>query len=279
MMKKTEEDPIPRVIGDIDDPRRMMLTREELEWALEVKELIENTPELDNLPDMMYAQIAIITKGNHEDAFRRAWLLQEFRKEYNILDTFEEGLQMVTKLVEILPLMLLSFSFSPSEGTFVVVNDMCKLNTTVLNTPRRVRMWMASSYYIHSALSADVASIRRGCIAVVECEGMDWTKKQDFKLLQAMFSQLLTVYPFTGEFRGFHTGTIFNIMASTLRRILPRHLKSMVQTGHTCEGRLDTFYLVPDVLSANQRLISRVTSALQMRYENERTFSLEPHQE
>ncbi|CAB9516313.1 expressed unknown protein [Seminavis robusta] len=273
--EEDEEDTIPRVIENIDDPRRMKLTQEERVWALEIKEMIENSPELDTkYNDFMYAQMAIITKGDLEDAMNRAHGLQDFRREYKILDTLEQGHMCMKKFIEILPLHWLSFSFSPSEGTYILVHDVSKIDTNLLNTVSKVETWMAASYYLHTSFSADMACIRRGCISMAECEGMDWTKKQDFKLIQAMISQLLTVYPFIGEFRGFHTGTVFNVLASILRRILPSDFKDTFRTGYRFEGRLDSFYLIPDVPTANRRLISRLCETLKRRYDNEQNFFL-----
>ncbi|CAB9511534.1 expressed unknown protein [Seminavis robusta] len=273
--EEDDEETIPRVIGNIDDPRRMKLTQEEHEWALEIKEMIANSPELDKYTDFMCAQMAIITRGDLEDAMHRAHGLQDFRREYKILDTLEQGHMCMKQLTELLPLHLLSFSFSPSEGTYILAHDLTKIDTKLLNTVSKVETWMAASYYLHTTFSADMASIRRGCIAMVECEGMDWTKKQDFKLIQAMLRQLLTVYPFIGEFRGFHTGTVFNVLASILRRILPSEFKEKFRTGYRFDGRLDSFYLMPDVPTANRRLVSRLCETLKRRYDNEQTFSLD----
>jgi hypothetical protein len=106
-------------------------------------------------------------------------------------------------------------------------------------------------------------------------EGMDWTKKQDFKLLQNVTCQLLIVYPFLGECRTFHTGMAFNLMASMLRKLLPASLKNKFLTGLTFPGgRLNKFYLMPDVDTANKRIMSRLEETLKRRYNNEEVFKL-----
>ena len=88
--------------------------------------------------------------------------------------------------------------------------------------------------------------------------------------MQNLFSQLLSVYPFRGECRTFHTGMGFNLMAAMLRKFLPESLKNMLLTGLTFPGRLDTFYLIPDVDTANQRIMAKLEETLRRRYENEK---------
>jgi hypothetical protein len=53
VMEVEEEEPIPAAMGPSDPPRRR-LTREESQWALDIKYAIENLPEVDNLDDFWY---------------------------------------------------------------------------------------------------------------------------------------------------------------------------------------------------------------------------------
>ncbi|CAB9511535.1 expressed unknown protein [Seminavis robusta] len=199
---------------------------------------------------------------------------ENFRQEYGILDSVIDGCKHMRRMVELFPLHLLSFSFSYNEGTYVLIQDVPELDTTQLDTPENVNSFMAATYYLHTTYSPDMASIRRGIIVLAECDGMDWTKKPDFKLIHNVFSQLLSCYPFTGECRLFHTGVAFNVLAAMLRRFLPKDLRRQFQTGFVFEGRLDTFYLTPDVQTANRRLLARLEEALTRRFENERVFRL-----
>ncbi|CAB9516621.1 expressed unknown protein [Seminavis robusta] len=255
------EDPIPTVLG-IDDPRRMQLTREELEWARDVKELIEGYPELENLSDFMYAQLAIISRGDLEDAMRRAIGLQRFRQEYNIHDTQEAGIQCLQRMTQLFPRHLLSFSFSQIEGTYLLIHDLTKLDIDVLTTQAKVDSWMSASYYLHTVQCPDLATIRKGTIVLVECDGMSVSFKKDFRLYQDMFSQLVANYPFVGQMRCFHTNTVFNLLASMFRKVLPSHLKNTLLTGMTFDGRLDTYYLVPDAETATNRVLLRFEETL-----------------
>lgn len=103
---------------------------------------------------------------------------------------------------------------------------------------------------------------------------MDWTRKRDFKLIKNHFSQLLSVYPFCGELKHYHTGVAYNLLVSMLRPLLPERLRKSLTTGMFFDGRLDTYYLVPDVATATQRILARLTETLRRRCENEKAFSL-----
>ncbi|CAB9501048.1 expressed unknown protein [Seminavis robusta] len=177
-------------------------------------------------------------------------------------------------MFELMPGQHLGFSFSQEEGTYLFAHDATKLDSTRLNTPEKVDDWLGACYYIHTAFCPDMDSIRKGIICLAECDGWDWTKKQDFKIFQKFFSELLTVYPFNGQVRHYHTGTTLNIMAAMLRQILPAHLRNTFKTGLVFEGRLDKFFLVPDAKTANQRMLARMKATLKRRYDHEKSFSL-----
>ena len=145
---------------------------------------------------------------------------------------------------------------------------------SVLSSDARVKDWLGGAYYLHHTMSPDMDSIRKGMIALIECEGMDWSKKPDFKLQAKMFSELLTVYPFTGVAKHYHTGMIFNLLATLFKKFLPSDLKNRFQLGMQCDSRLDAIYLVPTPEIARARMLVRLQETLERRYENEKHFTL-----
>lgn len=78
-----------RLLGP-DEPERMHLTPAERQWALIVKDLIEGVPELDNLCEFEYAQLALIEHDNVEGDLKRAYQIQLYRQEYGIINTLED---------------------------------------------------------------------------------------------------------------------------------------------------------------------------------------------
>ena len=257
-----------------DDPRRMKLTREEYQWALDLKDHVESLPDLDNMTDFMYAQFAVFTKGNLEEAVNRAFGMQEFLQEFSILDSHEEGCRYLKFLMDTFPRQFLSFSFSDLEGTYVLAQDVACFDTTVLVTPDQMNDWLKASYYIHTAMSPDMATIRKGIIALLECEGVNWTQKQDYKNLQRMFSQLLQHHPIKGEMRHYHSGLIINLLTSMVKPFLCKETRDMIKMGLQLDGRLDQLFLVPDVATATARTLLRLQATLKRRYDNERSFKL-----
>ena len=268
-----EDVALPSIMGQ-DDPRRMKLTNEERYWAMEIKDAVEAIPELDNLSHFMYAQLALICKEDVEDAIQRAHALQIFRQEYNLLDTYEDSRRAIRALVDHFPGHFLSFGFSQEDSTYVMVRDLSKLNMGSGPPSKKVQALFAGSYYLYHAFFPDMASIYKGGIVLLECADVDWTNKPDYKVLQQLFREFLSVYPFTGSARYYHTGTFVNLMTSTLRRLLPEVFKDKLRTGLTVEGNLNALYMVPNEDIATQRMILRLEGTLKQRYENEASFSL-----
>lgn len=107
----------------LDDPDRMKLTQQEHRQAMEIKAMVEMSPDLDDLCDLMYVQLAIICRDNVTDAAQRCYAMQHFREEYKILDTPQEGRRYVEWLVRLHPKHICSFGFSETVGTNVFVHD------------------------------------------------------------------------------------------------------------------------------------------------------------
>ena len=264
---------LPALMGP-DDPRRMLLTLEEQWWAIDIKTAVEETPGLDELSDFMYAQLAIVCEDNVRDAVDRAQALQDFRQEYSILDSCEDGCHAIKKMAQLQPLFLLSSNFSPGDGAYAVAMDLTKVDTTAFSTEAQIRSYFAGCYYIGNANFPDLESMRKGLIVLVECEGFDWKKKPNFKLIQKLYSQLVSIYPLRAKLMHYHTGVIFNVMSAALKRLLPQELKDQFQIGLTFEARLDSVFLVPTAEAANQRLLHKLEMGLKRRSQNEESFSL-----
>ena len=110
----------------------------------------------------------------------------------------------------------------------------------------------------------------------MECQDYHWIPKRgDLKFSQEYWNVLGAVYPFTLKaYRCFHTPVLFNVIKSMLRGWVPKEIYDKIQVG--CQSpmgrRLDSFYMIPTVEAANERYLNRMLEALQLRYDNERTF-------
>ena len=252
------------------DPQRMVLTNDETRWALAIKAAASNIPELDLISDYKYAQLAIIERDNVEGAIAAATALQAIREEYKFIDSCEEGVRSLRKVVEYNPRKFLNFSFSETEQKHVFVHDVCQR----VSQEENIETYMAGAYYLFQTVTMDFESIRRGIIVLIECQGYDWNQKRSWKLAQKMFMELIYYYPVKGEFRHYHNGLVFNIFASMLKKLLPTRLCNSFHTGCQLDARLDELFLVPTPEAANERIMERLKAALELRYSNEQSFSL-----
>lgn len=266
---------IPRVLG-MHDMRRMALTSEEVRWAAAIKSAIEGTSEVDNLNDFMYAQLALIERGNVESALRRARQLQEFKAEYRPMDSEADGFHHLGELVRIFPEFLLSFSFdSESTGSYVLVHNFRGFSSKALNTSEKLRTYFCGCYYILTCFCPDLESIRSGAFSMAECGGYDWNLHIDTNLSMRFWTELALVYPIRfREMKFFHCGVFINLLYSMTKRLLPQDMSSKFSMGCQAFSRLDEIYLVPTVAAANQRILERMKAALSKRYNNELSFSL-----
>lgn len=267
------EDDLPRVLSQ-DDPDRMKLTEQEHEWAVDIKEVVEGLTDLDNLNDFMYAQLAIICKNNTDDAIQRCYGMQEFRQEYKILDTHEEGERYLGKMFQMFPREYLSFSFSQKDGVYVFIHDAAKFEPKAFTAPDMADDWLCAMFYSHILFIPDLESVRKGIICLVECEGLGM-RRDVMKHFQNFFSQFLSFYPFFGHCHHYHTGTMINVISSILRKILPnQELQETYKVGLQFDGHMGDAFLVPTVELANKRMKARMLDNLQRRYNHEKSFSL-----
>lgn len=256
------------------DPSRMELTEEETEWAKAIKTAVEASNEIDNLSDFMYAQYALIDQDNVQQALRRIQHFQIFRQEYRLLDTADEGTQILHRLVGLLTNIMLSVSFNQEEGNFVLVMDIAAFREKNLKTDADYRYLLGFVYYIGHVLSPDFTAIRQGTFYVIECDGYDW-KNLTMSTRRRLWTESLAVYPYRiQQIKYFHTGIYANMAAALMKRFLPVEVYSNIAVGCQFAGRLDTFYAVPTRELANERFLRRTETCLIARYENIRDFRL-----
>ncbi|CAB9526592.1 expressed unknown protein [Seminavis robusta] len=259
------------------DHRRMQLNNEEHQWALNIKQAIEDEPELDSVSDFWVAQLALIDQGDTAAALERAHKMQGFRQEYGILDTYEHGRHVIHEIMDIFPKLYLSFGFSHRYGTYVLVLDVAKLYAKTLNTrPGAMAAWLSAEYYVYNCMSPDLEAIRTGIVSIVECEGFEWSKHFGLQIMKKFSLELGAVYPFqVKQLLCYHTGLCFTLLMSMVKQYLPATLRSTISVGNICGlGRLDALYFSPGVEFARDMIKTRLEECLDRRYRNEASFSL-----
>ncbi|CAB9524715.1 hypothetical protein SEMRO_1573_G283401.1 [Seminavis robusta] len=153
------------------DPSRTELTQEEHQWAVAVKTAIEKIPDLDNLTDFMYAQMAIVSKGNVDDAVVRAFRLQEHKKDNKIMDTLDDALRNLPKEAH-----YLSIDYNIQSGGYVVAFDVAKTDGAMWRNPEETCYYNRRQFYSSQMAHCDLDALRVGQTVLVECGGYQLVK-------------------------------------------------------------------------------------------------------
>ncbi|CAB9523689.1 expressed unknown protein (Partial), partial [Seminavis robusta] len=153
------------------DPKFMEISDQEREWALQIKRTVEASPELDNIPDMMYAHLAIFSQGDLDCAVNRVFNLQAYKKEYNIVDSIEEGKRVIEKYnIQDFQGIVLSFDFDLEAGTSLLVLDPTKLDKSVFKCHRKTKELFMALYYMSQAFFPNLGVVRKGHVQITEFE-------------------------------------------------------------------------------------------------------------
>lgn len=260
--------------GNPPNPR-MALSNREINLALLIKEAIAESEDVDPVSDFMCAQLALIDGDDVDSAVERAHHLQCFREEYGVLDTAVDGRRHFEAYVTLMPGYHLCFSDEMNMGRNVMIYDNTKFCTSGINSEEKIRLMMLGTYYCAVNACPDFEAIRAGVILICECQGYDWKKHIDLKILKRMWSEIAGVYPASiQKLKYFNSGTMMNILAAMLRPFLPKDLQDKVEVGCQFNRRLDEVYLLPTPEEANLRLVNKVEAKLKRRYENEKKFRL-----
>lgn len=261
----------------------MELTEEEREWAQNIKDAIEEegTGNLDVPPnDYWYAQLALVDKDNVAAALDRVFKLQQFRQDYDILDTVTQGQQVVEAYMELWPEFYLYLNHNGSVGHhyFTIVFDFTKFHKSVLQEkPQAYKIWFQAIYYINQALCSDLEATRQGTVFLLECQGFDWKKNFGLDVMRPYWSDIAGVYPLNHKMiKYYHTGVFLNTLVSMAKKFMPVAAQDKFQVGCVCDlgQTLSQLYLTPNVQEADQRFRERFRVGLEKRYVNEASFQL-----
>ncbi|CAB9506387.1 unknown protein [Seminavis robusta] len=271
------ENSLPESVVCQSDPRFMQISNQDHQRAMKIKCVVEATPNLESLSDVMYVQLAILCKGDVEHAMNHVYNLQAFKQEYTIVDSWEEGKELSEDLVRnLFPGWLLSFDFDEDHGNSFIALDLTKVDKRSFQCPRTARRIFAGLYYMFQALFPNLEVVRKGHTQVVECEGFDLSRNMvDINIFVRLMTEIHGSYPTAfGGVYFYHTPMAINLMLALAKRSLPEHLVSNIVMGCTFVSRLDQFYAIPTLEAASQRALDKIQESLRIRYENEHTFSL-----
>lgn len=259
-------------------PTGMELTTEERKWALDLKMAVEDSADLDNMSDFMYAQIALTDQGNLEQALQRCQFIQAIREEFDILDTFEDARQTLSRFVRLHPGHILQSALGPKGDRYVLACDLAKIDAHAFRRSLgEMKATFAGPYYMHHSHSPDLEAVRKGFVFVMECADYKWKTPgmASFEHFRKALEEIESVYP--SHLHRLHfrnTGVFVNLMVSMVRRFIPKDIHKKLIVTSNSETPLNHLFMVPNVETATERLMKDMTETLRLRYENEKTFLL-----
>ena len=159
----------------------------------------------------------------------------------------------------------------------MIAYDYAKLDMTKLSRQENRVTSIGGVYYQWHALCPDFDSIRKGSIWIVECDGHSWVpSSKDLKYSEHFWNDLGSAYPIQVlTYKCFNTPALFHIFKSISRPFIPKETYNKIEMGCRFPERLDTIFCTPTLEAAAERFLTRMLAALERRYENERSFSLE----
>ena len=258
----------------------MVISREERQWALALKEAITNDNETKEIPisDMEITQFAMVERGNVAKAVARIKLMHQFRIRHKIEESTEQGVESVQAFMEQQPGFLLNIDQCARNKHYVQVMDFSKFYPARVHLDKDWTVFLSGMHYLMTSLHPTLAAVRHGIVGIVECEGMGWHNFcMDFEA--RMWAEHPTVYPAQWhEVCWVRPPTAANVMFSLLKPIMPAEIRNICHLGaqfdESYDGRLDGLFLQPSPEIAKQRQIRTVQSFLAKRYYNQAHFRL-----
>lgn len=253
----------------------MSLTQEERELAEDIKTVVELDSEIRPLSDYLCAQFAIFALTQNDpptlpEIIDQVKAFNEAKVEHMILDSYQDGLLYVEHFLrDLVPGYTLSAMYGEPNA---VVVDIGNFDMRLLDDDNRVREWIAGLFYMNHAATKSFQTTRDGLNLFVECEGFKPPTNMYRINPLLKWGEFGATYPLRfASFRHFHTNLVVNLIVSASKTVLPSFLHEHFEVGCQMNSRLDEIFLVPDLETANDRILASVQKALQERYEHEKS--------
>lgn len=267
----------------------MRISPQERDWALAIKQAVEDHKDLKELTDMEYAHYAIICEGNLRNALKRISSMQDFREAYNVDNSVEQGFEMLAALMEQHPgyVLCIDVDSVTMEGLHVIDPGNCDplIALSVDSTKGADHNWkvlVLGSYYLFYAVQPVLTTVRAGNYTIADFSAVSWTIL-NMEFQSRLAGELLSNYPIKfSKFLAFNTGFVTNICWSVLKKIYPPAITGVLQLGcrvplvgdQEVPLKLEETYLQPSMKTAYERLLLRAKDLLSLRRKNEEFFRL-----
>ena len=275
-----------------EDPSMIVLP-DEREWAFSIKRAVNEADHLDPLADFEYVQYAIITQGDVAGALDRIEGMQTFKREYNIDNSVEQGIEHLRLDMELIsPGFLLHLDTCPETNGPIIVCDYSDFDPKFIRSacPDRGpdyywRTYVVTSYYKVYTCQPTFASIREGLVLLVDCAEVEWTNLSiDFET--QMTEELRRFYPLKyKKVLAYNTHLIANLGWSLFKKFMSPSMRETLKVGCKIIGpvsnvetetptRLHELFMQPSKEVVQNNLLQRARDLLTIRTENTRKFKL-----
>jgi hypothetical protein len=270
----SDESCLPLPPRNRDLAKLFRLSNDERRWALELKAAVESLEELENLPDLQYVQFALANQGDLDKTLERVRGLQEFRHEYNMGDTFEDGMAVLVAFTKAHPCCLLSVVYDDVTENYGMVYDRTQIRFDKLSTQVDWRTFLGFAYYLLKMLSPDPHSMRNGIFLIGESDGLQRSQVSIDKI-RITWEHFLSHFPvYFRSIKFFHTNVFANLAYSMLKPFIRKDITDRIVVGCQFGANISSLYLLPSPDIAIQRALERMEMFLKTRYQNEASFSL-----
>jgi len=276
----------------------MELSKEERNWALAIKRadqvLLQDedatTARCRPLTDMEYAEMALVTRGNTEEAFKRIQGLQTFWRDYQVDHSPEQGVHYLQALMELQPGMILHLDINADTNEAIRIMDYSVINPDAILAPSlshgaeyHWKRYMNGLYYLYVASQPSLATVRAGLHEIADCEGFEWSNFS-MDIERRHYDEMYQFFPVKfNNTIAYNTGSVANLFWSLMKPVMQDQAKAGLLLGRTLDEnggdyesrRLSDIYLKPNLEEAQQNLLRTLTTLLSMRAGYEATFRLE----
>ncbi|CAB9504539.1 expressed unknown protein [Seminavis robusta] len=271
---------------DDDDEYEILSTRDGGDYDGDIDDDVNDEPEPtstnpsrqpeENLsPNVATSGAIARNNGDIEWAISKAYQMQNFMREFDILDTLHDCLRHIPGFVK--DRFLLSVDYNLHQGGYVMSSDGPKFDLSLFKTVEGFRGVSQRTYYILQVLSPDLAAVRAGITTLYECDGYQQALNNFcIRSFRKAGSGAFSIYPAKHVRIKFYNSPHFmETLLSMAKATFSHQVSSNMQFG--CKfpgGRLDRIFNVPSAEAATARLAVKLEDLIRRRYENERLFSL-----
>ena len=286
---EVEQDLLNRVLAAnmmIQDDT-MTISPQERQWAMEIKQAVNESEDLKPLTDFDYVQYAMVTLGNTQEALFRIAGMQAFREEYGIDNSVEQAVDHLDRAMQMLPGFILHLDNCPHTNEAIMVWDasVCYPQRILSINPdhgpdHNWKTYVVAHYYMTLASQPTLFSVRDGLTLLIDCGQVGWENvSMDFQ--RRMNDELRGFYPLKWKrILAYNTAVIANVGWSLFKQFMSPHMRESLKlgcqvAGSQSETRLCQLFLQPSLEGAKDNILGRFRTLLLLRHQKAMRFRLD----